>query len=71
MHFHPRMKGRAVNTHFPPAQENAVLIEHHDGEWVVQVLENGEISERRFQVERHAESFADGQRTRLRLYSAE
>jgi len=51
-------------------QKNAVLIEHRDGEWFVHVLENGEISERRFQVERHAESFADGQRTRLRLYSA-
>jgi hypothetical protein len=65
------MKGRAVNTHFPPTHKNAVLIEHRDGEWIVQVLENDEVSERRFQVERHAESFADGQRTRLRLYSAE
>lgn len=65
------MKFRAVNTQFPAEQKNAVLIEHCDGEWIVQVMERGELSERRFQVERHAESFADGQRTRLRLYSAE
>ena len=64
------MKGRTVNSHFPPHQTNAVTIELRDGEWVVQVFEDGEFSERSFKVERHAESFADGQRTRLKLYSA-
>jgi len=44
-----------------------VSIEHIDGRWAVQIVENGEITQRLFEEEQFARSFAAGQRLRLGL----
>lgn len=44
---------------------NAVRVEHIDGEWAVQVMEKGEVTQHRFELRSFAVSFATGQRMRL------
>lgn len=45
--------------------ENGVRIEHVDGHWAVQILEDGEIIQRLFATEEFANNYAIGQRIRL------
>jgi hypothetical protein len=46
-------------------EPNAVRARSVDGEWVVQVVENGEVTRHLFKMQPHAENFAEGQRRRL------
>jgi hypothetical protein len=46
-------------------EPNDVRVRAVDGEWVVQVVENGELTTHPFKTQRHAENFAEGQRWRL------
>ena len=45
--------------------DDAVSIEHIDGQWAVQVLEAGKVTQRLFETEEYARNFAAGQRLRL------
>lgn len=47
-------------------RQNGVSVEHIDGQWAVQVVENGKVFQRLFETEEFAENFAAGQRARLR-----
>lgn len=49
----------------------SVSIEQVDGKWVVTIIEEHGAYEREFVVEAFARSFAEGQRYRLGLMSAE
>jgi hypothetical protein len=49
------------------ARPAGVLIEHIDGQWAVQIVEDGEVTQRLFEEEEFARSFAAGQRLRLGL----
>jgi hypothetical protein len=42
-----------------------VVVEHIDGQWTVQVAEAGDVTQRLFEEEEFARSFAAGQRLRL------
>jgi len=53
-----------VDNHEQPA---TVAIEHLDGQWVVHFTVDGEATQRLFDLEVHAKSFAAGQRMRLGL----
>jgi len=44
-----------------------VSIEHIDGQWAVQIVDSGEITQRLFEEEQFARNFAAGQRVRLGL----
>ena len=44
-----------------------VSIEHIDGQWAVQIVENGETTQHLFEEEQFARNFAAGQRARLEL----
>lgn len=45
---------------------NSVLIEHIDGQWAVQIVEDGKVSQQ-FETEQFAQNFAAGQKVRLKL----
>ena len=45
----------------------AVNVEQINGRWTVQIVENGEVDAHDFLMEKHARSFAAGQRSRLGL----
>jgi hypothetical protein len=45
--------------------KNAVSIEHIDGQWAVQLVENGETTQHLFETEEFARNFAAGQWIRL------
>jgi hypothetical protein len=49
---------------------NDVRIEKLDGEWTVFVFEDSETTQKTFETEQFAKSFADGQRMRLGLSPA-
>jgi hypothetical protein len=49
------------------AQPTGVSVEHIDGQWAVQIVENGETIQRLFEEEQFARNFAAGQRLRLGL----
>ncbi|TPM96620.1 hypothetical protein FJ977_18685 [Mesorhizobium sp. B2-1-3A] len=44
---------------------NDVRVERLDGEWAVQIVENGNVTQRLFENEQFAKNFANGQRMRL------
>ena len=46
---------------------NDVRVERLDGEWAVQIVENGNVTQRLFENEQFARNFANGQRLRLSL----
>ncbi len=46
---------------------NDVRVERLDGEWAVQIVENGKVTQRLFETEQFAKNFANGQRFRLSL----
>lgn len=54
-----------------PLLPRSVSVLHIDGKWVVTIMEHNGNSEREFAVEAFARSFAEGQRYRLGLASAE
>lgn len=47
------------------SETNPVAVEHIDGQWAVQVFENGAVYQRIFETEEFANNFAAGQRLRL------
>ena len=47
--------------------KTSVAVEHADSQWVVHVTVDGIATQRSFDLEEHAKSFAAGQRMRLRL----
>lgn len=49
----------------------SVSVDAIDGKWVVTIVESGDSSEREFEIEAFARSYADGQRYRLGLGHAE
>jgi len=49
---------------------NSVRVEQIDGQWVVQVLEDGDVTQRLFENEQFANNFAEGQRLRLNRQAA-
>ena len=53
-----------VDNHEQPAK---VTIERVNGQWVVHFTVNGKVTQRLFDLEVHAKSFAAGQRMRLGL----
>jgi hypothetical protein len=55
-----------IYNHKQPA---TVGIEHIDGQWVVHFTVDGDVTQRSFGLERHAQNFAAGQRVRLGLPS--
>lgn len=46
-------------------QRAGVRIEHIDGQWAVELVENGEITQHLFETEEFARNFAAGQWLRL------
>jgi hypothetical protein len=46
---------------------NAVAIEHIDGQWAVQIIEDGSVTQRTFETLEYARNFAEGQKSRLGL----
>ena len=52
-------------SHLPP---NNVNVARRGDQWIVEVVDNGQLHERAFMLEAHASSYADGQRLRLGLY---
>jgi hypothetical protein len=48
------------------SKEDPVAVEHIDGQWAVQVFENGQVYQRLFESKEFANNFAAGQLLRLR-----
>jgi hypothetical protein len=48
-------------------QPDSIEVKAIDGHWTVHLVENGQSSDRDFDIEKHARSFADGQRARLKI----
>ena len=46
---------------------NAVAIEHVDGQWAVQITEDGTVKQRTFETLEYARNFAEGQKSRRGL----
>lgn len=49
----------------------SVSVDAIDGKWIVTIVESGDSSEREFEIESFAHSYADGQRFRLGLAHTE
>lgn len=48
-------------------EPDSIEVKAIDGHWTVRLVENGQSRDRDFDIEKHARSFAEGQRARLKL----